>query len=134
MGGASPHSRRLCSRHASATDSAVAVCAGLGCAGCLTQALPGCLRRGSRLAILTGCMAWGGVWTQCSSHLVRHPAAVVHPAAVRVRGTDGGRRVYCGLEDSRPAQNRCSQEIYAASQSSSAGVTPEAAFPPLPAL
>jgi hypothetical protein len=109
MGGASPAPRYLCSRRPSAANSAVAVCAGLRCAGCFARALYGCLRRGSQSAILPGCVAGSGVWTPRREDLVGHLAKMVNAAALRVCGLDGGRRLFWGLEDSAYAQIGCSK-------------------------
>jgi len=111
VGRASQHPCHLCSRHASAADSAVTVCAGLRRAGRFARALHGGLRRGSQSAILSGCVAGGGVWTPRSEDLVRHSAKMVDAAALRVCGLDGGRRLLWGLEDSAYEQDGCGEEV-----------------------
>ena len=53
---------------------------------------------------------------------------MVDATALCIRGTDGGRRVLCSLESSKPAQRRCKKEARAGGQGNSSGLNSRSCF------
>lgn len=110
MGRAEPHPCCLCSRHASAADSPIAVLARLGRAVRLAPQVPGRLWRGSLPAVFPRCMACSGLWTPDGPHVVRNTGKMVDAYSLCVYGPAGCVHLFWNMEGSRRTKGRSGEK------------------------